>query len=338
MARIAERAELKAAERLRAELQSKAASTDRPTTVTGAPRPVYISKAERERQALERLEQRRGSGAAEPPKSSGLDAAAERNTDRREPRGRSRSRERDARDIPDRRRDGEDGRGYAGDRGVDDRNWRPSDSRRSDDRRTDDRRTDDRRSDDRRPDDRRSDDRRPDDRRYGDVRSDDRRPPDRGYDDRRPDGSRRPEAPPLQRNASESRSAPPPPPPRAGVTAQGSSATATAAAATAAAALAASAPDRLAAAELELARKRYMGHKAPRRRILRPSEKTKVLFQFDWDATDDTSDTINPLYAQVGCGRGAGPAFSLRRPPSPSAALHGSAALWPRLPGGHRHA
>lgn len=374
-ARIAERAEQRAAERLREQQALKttsSASLDAPRVAVAASaaaaRPVYISKAERERLALERLEQRRGASAAPaapvqaapPSTDSRAGGEEDRRGDRRDVRERSRSRERDARDAADRRRETDPGRdarndrddrasgGYGGSgardppardaRGGGGSAYRGDDrDRRSDDRRYDDsrrsgppgedRRFDDRRFDDRRIDDRRYDDRRIEDRRYDDRRGDDRRPPQEGrrFDDGRgpedrsaPPGSSAPPPPRAANSGSgpgTARAAPPPPPPGVGLRgappASGAGARKPPAAAAAAPAgpsvEAGDAPDKLAAAELEEARKRYMGHRPPRRRILRPSEKTKVLFQFSWDATDDTSDTVNPLYAQVRARAGGPP-------------------------------
>lgn len=47
--------------------------------------------------------------------------------------------------------------------------------------------------------------------------------------------------------------------------------------------------------ELELIKKAYIGGKKEKKKILKPSEKFK--FVFDWDASEDTSTDVNPLYA-----------------------------------------
>lgn len=51
--------------------------------------------------------------------------------------------------------------------------------------------------------------------------------------------------------------------------------------------------------ELELIRNSYLGGAAAKKkRVIKPSEKFARIFQFDWDATDDTSVDLNPLYAK----------------------------------------
>jgi ATP-dependent RNA helicase DDX23/PRP28 len=50
--------------------------------------------------------------------------------------------------------------------------------------------------------------------------------------------------------------------------------------------------------ELEEIRRQYLGGRADKRRLVKPSEKFKQVFKFEWDATDDTSTDKNPLYAE----------------------------------------
>ena len=45
---------------------------------------------------------------------------------------------------------------------------------------------------------------------------------------------------------------------------------------------------------MELIKQQYLGGEKQKKRILRPSEKFR--FNFDWDAADDTSRDLNPLY------------------------------------------
>lgn len=40
----------------------------------------------------------------------------------------------------------------------------------------------------------------------------------------------------------------------------------------------------------------YLGIKAEKKRLLKPSEKFKNIFNFDWDKADDTSTDYNPIY------------------------------------------
>lgn len=40
----------------------------------------------------------------------------------------------------------------------------------------------------------------------------------------------------------------------------------------------------------------YLGIKAEKKRLLKPSEKFKNIFNFSWDKSDDTSTDFNPLY------------------------------------------
>jgi len=41
----------------------------------------------------------------------------------------------------------------------------------------------------------------------------------------------------------------------------------------------------------------YLGLNKEKKKILKPSEKFKNIFNFEWDATEDTSIDFNPLYA-----------------------------------------
>lgn len=57
--------------------------------------------------------------------------------------------------------------------------------------------------------------------------------------------------------------------------------------------------------EMESLRDHYLGKKKVKKKIVKPSEKFSKIFQFDWDASEDTSRDANPLYsqrAQVGLG------------------------------------
>lgn len=56
----------------------------------------------------------------------------------------------------------------------------------------------------------------------------------------------------------------------------------------------AAATDRERERELELIKQQYLGQDKLKKRIVRPSEKFK--FNFDWDAKEDTSRDLNPLY------------------------------------------
>lgn len=40
----------------------------------------------------------------------------------------------------------------------------------------------------------------------------------------------------------------------------------------------------------------YLGLNKEKKKILKPSEKFKNIFNFEWDATEDTSIDFNPLY------------------------------------------
>ncbi len=44
----------------------------------------------------------------------------------------------------------------------------------------------------------------------------------------------------------------------------------------------------------EALKRQYLGSKKEKKKVLKPSEKFR--FSFDWDATDDTSRDLNPLY------------------------------------------
>ncbi|CAM9400317.1 unnamed protein product [Pylaiella littoralis] len=50
--------------------------------------------------------------------------------------------------------------------------------------------------------------------------------------------------------------------------------------------------------ERELLREQYLGKKKVKKKIVKPSEKFSKIFQFDWDASEDTSRDANPLYSQ----------------------------------------
>ncbi|CAM9545263.1 unnamed protein product, partial [Ectocarpus fasciculatus] len=50
--------------------------------------------------------------------------------------------------------------------------------------------------------------------------------------------------------------------------------------------------------ERELLREQYLGKKKVKKKIVKPSEKFSKIFQFDWDASEDTSRDANPLYNQ----------------------------------------
>ncbi|CAM9318730.1 unnamed protein product [Scytosiphon promiscuus] len=50
--------------------------------------------------------------------------------------------------------------------------------------------------------------------------------------------------------------------------------------------------------ERELLREQYLGKKKAKKKIVKPSEKFSKIFQFDWDASEDTSRDANPLYNQ----------------------------------------
>lgn len=50
--------------------------------------------------------------------------------------------------------------------------------------------------------------------------------------------------------------------------------------------------------ELEVLRNQYLGVKKQKKKIIKPSEKFSKIFQFDWDASEDTSRDTNPLYSQ----------------------------------------
>lgn len=50
--------------------------------------------------------------------------------------------------------------------------------------------------------------------------------------------------------------------------------------------------------EREVLREHYLGKKKVKKKIVKPSEKFSKIFQFDWDASEDTSRDANPLYNQ----------------------------------------
>lgn len=43
---------------------------------------------------------------------------------------------------------------------------------------------------------------------------------------------------------------------------------------------------------------KYLGLIKEKKKIIKPSDKFKQVFNFDWDPTEDTSIDINPLYNQ----------------------------------------
>ncbi len=45
-------------------------------------------------------------------------------------------------------------------------------------------------------------------------------------------------------------------------------------------------------------RKQYLGGRKKARKLVKPSEKFKQVFQFEWDASDDTSKDSNSLYSK----------------------------------------
>ena len=50
--------------------------------------------------------------------------------------------------------------------------------------------------------------------------------------------------------------------------------------------------------EVELIKGKYLGTIKDKRRVIKPSDKFRQVFEFEWDASEDTSRDINPLYAQ----------------------------------------
>ncbi|CAN0421526.1 unnamed protein product, partial [Discosporangium mesarthrocarpum] len=48
----------------------------------------------------------------------------------------------------------------------------------------------------------------------------------------------------------------------------------------------------------QVLRQQYLGVKKQKKKIVKPSEKFSKIFQFDWDASEDTSRDANPLYSQ----------------------------------------
>ncbi|KAJ1460165.1 P-loop containing nucleoside triphosphate hydrolase protein [Pelagophyceae sp. CCMP2097] len=50
--------------------------------------------------------------------------------------------------------------------------------------------------------------------------------------------------------------------------------------------------------ELSVIRESYLGKAQAKKRVVKPSEKFSRIFQFDWDAQDDTSADLNPLYSR----------------------------------------
>ena len=43
---------------------------------------------------------------------------------------------------------------------------------------------------------------------------------------------------------------------------------------------------------------KYLGTIKEQRKLIKPSDKFKQVFVFDWNAEEDTSKDINPLYAR----------------------------------------
>jgi ATP-dependent RNA helicase DDX23/PRP28 len=50
--------------------------------------------------------------------------------------------------------------------------------------------------------------------------------------------------------------------------------------------------------QLKAIKEAYLGTKTKKKRIMKPSEKFARIFQFDWEAGDDTSQDLNPLYQE----------------------------------------
>ena len=348
MARIAARAEQRAAERRAAaaagsggsangapeySMGKMAPSSSAGIAVTAPVRPVYLSKAEREAQALARLAEKREAQKAQrdgPGSSSAADAPNAGGGDRK--RGRSPSPERGS-------GGGRDGYAVANDRwpyddrgaGRDDRD-RFADGGRGGGGRFDDRGRDDRHRDDRGRGGGGYNDRgydRGQDGRYNDDRSDGRgydgdRSRDRDYRDNRDgnyrdrdyggdrgrEGSRDRDFDRRDGPASSSSSAPS----SSSSSSSGAPAPATTTAPSAVpsnnnggkeAALAPvytyEDPSILAARqrEFEAAKKAYLGLKEEplRKKATRPAEKMARVFKMDWDATEDTSVELDDLYA-----------------------------------------
>ena len=55
--------------------------------------------------------------------------------------------------------------------------------------------------------------------------------------------------------------------------------------------------DRAREKELQLIRDSYLGKKEKKKQVVKPSEKFSKIFQFDWEASDDTSQDLNPIYS-----------------------------------------
>jgi ATP-dependent RNA helicase DDX23/PRP28 len=49
--------------------------------------------------------------------------------------------------------------------------------------------------------------------------------------------------------------------------------------------------------EVEMIKGQYMGMIKEKKRVIRHGDKFKQVFMMDWDASEDTSQDINPLYA-----------------------------------------
>ncbi|TYZ57673.1 hypothetical protein PybrP1_011178 [[Pythium] brassicae (nom. inval.)] len=50
--------------------------------------------------------------------------------------------------------------------------------------------------------------------------------------------------------------------------------------------------------EVQAIKDQYLGKKAPKKKAVKTSEKFTKIFKFDWEAAEDTSADLNPLYAQ----------------------------------------
>ncbi|CDW80241.1 dead-box atp-dependent rna helicase 21-like [Stylonychia lemnae] len=50
--------------------------------------------------------------------------------------------------------------------------------------------------------------------------------------------------------------------------------------------------------EIEMIKGKYLGTIKEKKRVIKPSDKFKQVFHFEWDASEDTSKDINPLYSQ----------------------------------------
>lgn len=50
--------------------------------------------------------------------------------------------------------------------------------------------------------------------------------------------------------------------------------------------------------EVEMIKDKYYGIAKEKRKVIKPGDKFKQVFVFEWDASEDTSQDINPLYAK----------------------------------------